>query len=57
MTPLPLGLSVRLLPADARDEVLVELLERFDRIAAEQGRERPWRACGGAPDRARGGRQ
>lgn len=37
MTPLPLRLAIRLLPADARDEVLVELLDRFDRIAAEQG--------------------
>ena len=37
MTPLPLRPAVRLLPADARDEVLVELLERRVRWGAGPG--------------------
>lgn len=38
--PLPLRFAVRLLPADARDEVAGDLLERWHRLRREQGRAR-----------------
>jgi putative ABC transport system permease protein len=38
MTPLPLRLAVRLLPADTRDEVLAECLNRYASLVARDGR-------------------
>jgi putative ABC transport system permease protein len=38
MTPLPLRLAVRLLPADTRDDILAECLERYAALVARDGR-------------------
>jgi putative ABC transport system permease protein len=38
MTPLPLRLAVRLLPADAREEILAECLDRYAALMAREGR-------------------
>jgi putative ABC transport system permease protein len=38
MTPLPLRLAVRLLPADTREEILAECLDRYAALVAREGR-------------------